>query len=143
MIGPPSSLISAERWRSLGSDNPWSISTAIPASCPASPAHSCGSSPPSRRVSSSRTSPGSHGGISAAELRRRFGRVNEQLGRPFTDWRLCPHVDEDGCYCRKPQPGMFLDLAAAYPVDLGRSIHVGDADKDLEAADRAGIPVFH
>jgi len=83
------------------------------------------------------------GEISAAEIRRRFGRVNEQLGRPFTDWRLCPHVDEDGCYCRKPQPGMFLDLAAAYPVDLGRSIHVGDADKDREAADRTGIPVFH
>ena len=83
------------------------------------------------------------GEITAAEVHRRFAWVNEHLGRPFTGWRLCPHVDEDGCACRKPQPGMFLHLAAAYGVDLGRSAHVGDADKDREAARRAGIQVFH
>jgi D-glycero-D-manno-heptose 1,7-bisphosphate phosphatase len=83
------------------------------------------------------------GEITAVEVHRRFAWVNEQLGRPFTDWRVCPHVAEDGCYCRKPQPGMFLDLAKAHQVDLGRSTHVGDADKDREAARRAGIPVFY
>jgi len=83
------------------------------------------------------------GEITAAEVHRRFVWVNEQLGRPFSDWRLCPHVDEDGCECRKPRPGMFLDLATVHRVDLARSIHVGDADKDREAARRAGIPVFH
>jgi len=38
---------------------------------------------------------------------------------------------------------MFLDLATVHRVDLARSLHVGDADKDREAARRAGIPVFH
>lgn len=82
------------------------------------------------------------GEITAAEVVRRFAWVNEQLSRPFTDWRLCPHGDEDGCACRKPSPGMFLELAAAHAVDLAGSAHVGDADKDREAARRAGIPVF-
>lgn len=83
------------------------------------------------------------GEITAAEVHRRFAWVNEQLGRPFTDWRLCPHVDEDECGCRKPHPGMFLDLASAYRVDLGCSTHVGDADKDRVAAHRAGIATFY
>jgi histidinol phosphatase-like enzyme len=51
------------------------------------------------------------GEIGEAEVVARFGWVNEQLGRPFTDWRLCPHGDEHRCACRKPLPGMFLDLA--------------------------------
>ena len=83
------------------------------------------------------------GEITGAEVIRRFAWVNEQLGHPFTDWRLCPHDDADGCACRKPSPGMFLELAAAHSVDLGGSAHVGDAEKDREAAHRAGIPIFH
>lgn len=83
------------------------------------------------------------GEITEAEVRRRFRWLNEHLGGPFTDWRLCPHQEGDGCPCRKPRPGMFLDLAAAHGVDLGASVHVGDADKDREAAAAAGIPTFY
>jgi D-glycero-D-manno-heptose 1,7-bisphosphate phosphatase len=80
--------------------------------------------------------------ISEAEVLCRFAWANEQLGRPFTDWRVCPHVDADGCRCRKPQPGMFLELARRYRVDLAASLHVGDSDKDREAAALAGIGRF-
>ena len=83
------------------------------------------------------------GEITEAEVRRRFGWANERLGHPFTDWRLCPHEDADGCACRKPRPGMFLDLAAAYGITLAESTHVGDSDKDRAAAVAAGIPEFH
>jgi histidinol-phosphate phosphatase family protein len=82
------------------------------------------------------------GEISEAEVVRRFGWANERLGRPFTDWRFCPHGDEHGCACRKPRPGMFLDLARAWHVDLAASTHVGDADKDREAARAAGVGTF-
>ena len=82
------------------------------------------------------------GEISAAEVERRLAWLDRRLGGPFTAWRICPHADGDGCACRKPQPGMFLDLAGAYAVDLGRSTHVGDADKDAAAAAAAGIGRF-
>jgi len=80
------------------------------------------------------------GEITEAEVRRRFAWANGQLGGPFTDWRICPHGDADRCACRKPRPGMFLDLAAAHQLDLASSLHIGDSTKDRDAAAAAGIP---
>jgi D-glycero-D-manno-heptose 1,7-bisphosphate phosphatase len=54
------------------------------------------------------------------------------------DIRVCPHDDADHCRCRKPEPGMVLDAAAALDVDLGTSYLVGDRWRDVEAAARAG-----
>lgn len=82
------------------------------------------------------------GEITEAEVRRRLAWLNERLGHPFTDWRLCPHTDDDGCACRKPRPGMFLDLARAHGIDLSASTHVGDSWKDRDAAAAAGIQTF-
>jgi histidinol-phosphate phosphatase family protein len=82
------------------------------------------------------------GEISAAEVGRRFAWLNERLGGLLTDWRLCPHDDADGCECRKPKPGMFLDLARTYALDLVASVHVGNVEKDREAAAAAGIGRF-
>jgi HAD superfamily hydrolase (TIGR01662 family) len=82
------------------------------------------------------------GEISAAEVVRRIAWANARLGGPFTDWRICPHTDADGCACRKPRTGMFLELAAAYDLDLAASTHVGDSDSDRDAAHTAGIGRF-
>jgi histidinol-phosphate phosphatase family protein len=82
------------------------------------------------------------GEISEAEVLRRFAWANEHLGRPFADWRLCPHGDDDRCACRKPQPGMFVDLARAWRLDLAASTHVGDSPKDRDAAAAAGVGTF-
>ena len=40
---------------------------------------------------------------------------------------------------RKPRPGMLLDIMASWPVDLDRSIMIGDKDSDREAGFNAGI----
>jgi histidinol-phosphate phosphatase family protein len=84
----------------------------------------------------------STGEISEAEVTKRFAWANEQLGGPFTGWRLCPHTDVDGCDCRKPKPGMFRELARLYDVALSASTHVGDSEKDRDAAMAAGVGTF-
>jgi D-glycero-D-manno-heptose 1,7-bisphosphate phosphatase len=51
---------------------------------------------------------------------------------------VCPHDDDDGCGCRKPKPGMLIDLAKRWHVSLSESFVVGDSWKDIEAGRRAG-----
>ena len=70
----------------------------------------------------------------------------QQHGAKIDDFRYCPHhseavIDEYriACKWRKPAPGMLLDLIANWPIDLSRSVLVGDKETDLEAARQAGI----
>jgi D-glycero-D-manno-heptose 1,7-bisphosphate phosphatase len=58
---------------------------------------------------------------------------------PLDDVVVCPHDSHDGCWCRKPRPGMILDAARRLDVDLDRSVGVGDRWRDVDAAHRAGI----
>ncbi len=53
----------------------------------------------------------------------------------------CPHhPDITGpCECRKPEPGMLLNAAEDLDIDLPRSLLVGDKERDVEAALRAGV----
>jgi D-glycero-D-manno-heptose 1,7-bisphosphate phosphatase len=50
----------------------------------------------------------------------------------------CPHGPDDGCDCRKPAPGLLLQLAAHYGVSLRDVPCVGDAQRDLDAAAAVG-----
>jgi D-glycero-D-manno-heptose 1,7-bisphosphate phosphatase len=50
----------------------------------------------------------------------------------------CPHRPEEGCGCRKPEPGLLLNLASHFGVDLRRSTIVGDALSDLAAGRAVG-----
>ncbi|WAH38908.1 D-glycero-alpha-D-manno-heptose-1,7-bisphosphate 7-phosphatase [Alicyclobacillus dauci] len=50
----------------------------------------------------------------------------------------CPHAPKAGCTCRKPKPGMILEMASQYHLDLERSYMVGDRDVDILAGKRAG-----
>jgi D-glycero-D-manno-heptose 1,7-bisphosphate phosphatase len=50
----------------------------------------------------------------------------------------CPHAAEANCDCRKPKPGMFIDIAQRFNVDLAGVPSVGDSLRDLQAAAEAG-----
>jgi D-glycero-D-manno-heptose 1,7-bisphosphate phosphatase len=51
---------------------------------------------------------------------------------------LCPHRIEEACGCRKPEPGMLTRLMNAFDVTPERTVFVGNAESDREAARRAG-----
>lgn len=58
----------------------------------------------------------------------------------------CPHHPEGvvaelsiACACRKPEPGMLLAAVADWPIDLSRSVMIGDKGSDIEAARRVGV----
>lgn len=57
---------------------------------------------------------------------------------PIDEVRVCYHTDEDGCACRKPKPGMLLDAAGRWGVDLAASVLVGDRWRDIDAGRAAG-----
>ncbi len=52
---------------------------------------------------------------------------------------FCPHDPDEGCACRKPMPGMFLEAAEKFGIDMKNSIMIGDKPSDIEAAKRAGV----
>ena len=51
----------------------------------------------------------------------------------------CPHAPGDACECRKPKPGLFLQAASDFGVELGQSVMIGDSASDAEAATNAGV----
>ncbi|MBS0349853.1 MAG: D-glycero-beta-D-manno-heptose 1,7-bisphosphate 7-phosphatase [Proteobacteria bacterium] len=47
---------------------------------------------------------------------------------------ICPHRNEDFCFCRKPNPGMLLQIARDFSVNLSKqSWVIGDSLRDIEA----------
>ena len=59
-------------------------------------------------------------------------------GGNIDDLSCCIHKPHEGCSCRKPEPGMLLDLAQRYNIDLSSSYMIGDREPDIEAGRRAG-----
>ncbi len=68
---------------------------------------------------------------------RMITHVNRS-GGSITAVRHCPHDEHEQCLCRKPQPGMLLDLAKKWHIDLDQAYMVGDAWTDIAAARAAG-----
>ncbi|MBV9782893.1 MAG: HAD family hydrolase [Acidisphaera sp.] len=66
--------------------------------------------------------------------------MHRELARclPLDEILACPHDDADGCTCRKPRPGMLLDLARRWRVSLDRSFMIGDQDRDMQCGRAAG-----
>lgn len=58
------------------------------------------------------------------------------------DVKACYHSDADGCSCRKPKPGMLIEAAREWQIDLGRSFMVGDRWRDVAAGKAAGCYTF-
>lgn len=73
----------------------------------------------------------------------RLAALLDREGAGIDAFYFCPHHPDFGgaCDCRKPEPGMLLRAAREHGIDLGRSVMVGDSERDLEAGRRAGTHV--
>jgi D-glycero-D-manno-heptose 1,7-bisphosphate phosphatase len=56
---------------------------------------------------------------------------------PITAILVC-YEDGEDCPRRKPNPGLLLEAAEAFAIDLAASFMVGDRWRDVEAGRRAG-----
>jgi D-glycero-D-manno-heptose 1,7-bisphosphate phosphatase len=89
---------------------------------------------------------GMFGEDAVTALHARLREELHEIGAAIDDFRYCPHHPEVGigayrqvCTCRKPAPGMILDLMAHWPVDRAVSVMAGDKAIDVEAGRAAGI----
>lgn len=95
------------------------------------------------------------GECSVEELDRIHEKMETLLGQEgayIDDLFYCPHHPDKGfegerieykieCECRKPKPGMLIQAAEKYNIDLNESYMVGDDERDMEAGRRAGCIV--
>ena len=69
-----------------------------------------------------------------AEVTAAAGRVDRIM--------FCPHRPDEGCDCRKPKTGMFLQAAEELGITLAGSYVIGDAVTDLIAGSRVGCQTY-
>ncbi len=65
-------------------------------------------------------------------------RAVAQAGGRIDAIFFCPHAADSDCECRKPRPGMPLEIGRRFNVPLDEVYMVGDAVRDLQAAAAAG-----
>jgi len=70
------------------------------------------------------------------ELKKMHNFIEKEL--PIDEIFCCPHNDSDNCSCRKPKPGMLIESAKKWQIDLKNSFIVGDSRKDMDAGKNAG-----
>lgn len=58
---------------------------------------------------------------------------------PIREIFVCYHDNLDNCECRKPKPGLILQAANKYNLDLSNSWMVGDRWKDIAAGQAVGL----
>jgi len=56
----------------------------------------------------------------------------------FDDFYYCPHLPDEHCECRKPEPGTVLRARAEHKIDLRSSWVVGDKESDILLAKAVG-----
>lgn len=65
-----------------------------------------------------------------SEAKKSGGRIDAVM--------VCPHRRDEGCFCRKPYPGLLLEAADKFDINLSQSYVIGDAITDMMAGDAVG-----
>jgi D-glycero-D-manno-heptose 1,7-bisphosphate phosphatase len=69
--------------------------------------------------------------LRASEIARAGGSIERVY--------YCPHGNDEGCFCRKPHPGLLLCARDELGIDLHDALFIGDSISDIQAALAAGV----
>ena len=72
-----------------------------------------------------------------AAMHKKMDELLAKIGGRIDAVFYCPHGPGDACHCRKPKPGMLLDIGQRFNVSLKQVIFVGDSIADINAANNA------
>jgi D-glycero-D-manno-heptose 1,7-bisphosphate phosphatase len=72
-------------------------------------------------------------------IHHKFHDLLDRLGGHVDAVSYCPHEQADGCGCRKPQPGMLLQLGERFGALPQETVMIGTSGADLDAARAAGM----
>ncbi|NOQ88711.1 MAG: D-glycero-beta-D-manno-heptose 1,7-bisphosphate 7-phosphatase [Gammaproteobacteria bacterium] len=72
-----------------------------------------------------------------SSMHRKMDAMLAKVGGEVDAVFYCPHGPDDSCDCRKPKPGMLLDIGQRYNVPLSEVIFIGDSISDIKAASNA------
>jgi D-glycero-D-manno-heptose 1,7-bisphosphate phosphatase len=73
-----------------------------------------------------------------AAIHERLAALLAAEGVTLDAFYHCPHVPEDGCDCRKPEPGMIRKAAAEWAFDPSSAFVVGDKPCDVDLGRSVG-----
>ena len=68
------------------------------------------------------------------DIHNKMHKLVEEAGGHLDAIAFCPHAPRDDCECRKPKPGMLIDLAKRFNIQLSDIYIIGDSLRDLQAA---------
>jgi D-glycero-D-manno-heptose 1,7-bisphosphate phosphatase len=71
-------------------------------------------------------------------IHQRMHNELQQLGGHVDAIFFCPHGPGDRCDCRKPAPGLYLQISQRFGRSLDGVWVIGDSRRDLEAAITVG-----
>ncbi|MCS4534151.1 D-glycero-beta-D-manno-heptose 1,7-bisphosphate 7-phosphatase [Neisseria montereyensis] len=72
------------------------------------------------------------------EMHNKMHRLVLQAGGRIEGIWFCPHMADDHCECRKPKPGMIIDILDRFKADAASTWLVGDSLRDLQAIAAVG-----
>lgn len=72
-----------------------------------------------------------------SSMHRKMDEMLTKIGGQVDAVFYCPHGPDDGCACRKPKPGMLLEIGQRFNVSLQDVVFIGDSISDVKAASDA------
>jgi D-glycero-D-manno-heptose 1,7-bisphosphate phosphatase len=66
-------------------------------------------------------------------IHQKMHRAAKQVGADIDAVFFCPHAADDNCDCRKPKPGMVLEIGRRFDVSLKGVPTIGDSLRDLQS----------